>query len=142
YAFALMPWVSTAARISGPELAEGLREAMRDAQDRIRQVARRKGIDPRLGTTLTMAYLTWPRLHIVHVGDSRAYLWRDGTLQQLTRDHTLAQELVDQDAMTASEARISRLSNVLANVLGGSTDDLQVDFLQLDLRPKDQLLLC
>lgn len=142
YAFALMPWVSSGMELPGAELSEGLRDAMREAQDRIRRVARRKGVDPRLGTTLTMAYVTWPRAHLVHVGDSRAYLLREGALQQLTRDHTVAQELVDQDAMTATEAKASRFSHILANAMGGSTDDLQVDFLQIDLRSRDQLLLC
>ncbi len=54
----------------------------------------------RMGTTVTMAYLLWPRMFVVHAGDSRCYLMRDGKLKQLTTDHTIAQQLVDSGGLT------------------------------------------
>lgn len=143
YAFATMPWaVRVDSESDSDELRAGLLEAVEKAQARIRRVATRKNVDTRLGTTLTMAYLTWPHLHLIHVGDSRAYLFRDNTLHRLTKDHTLAQRLVDGQAMTEEEAAHSRLSHVLVNAVGGGSDELDVELHRIRLELEDQLLLC
>jgi len=142
YAFAAMPWVLSGVGATPQELVEGLQDAMASAQARMRRVAHRKGINQDLGTTLTMAYVAWPNLFLVHVGDSRAYLLRDHILNRLTRDHTLAQQLVDGNAMTEEEAKRSRFSHVLVNAVGGQSDDLHVELNQISLAPGDQLLLC
>ena len=81
----------------------------------------RARVDPDLrgmGTTMTLAYSIGFDLFLAHAGDSRAYLCRDGSLRQLTRDHTRVQELVDAGVMTREEAATHRLRNVLTNVLG------------------------
>lgn len=142
YAFETMPWVLSRGDCSMDELGDGLRDAMRKAQERIRRVARRKKLNPDLGTTLTMAYVSWPEVFLVHVGDSRAYLFRDGDLHRLTRDHTLAQQLIDGNAMTEEEAKHSRLAHVLVNAMGGHSDDLTVELHRMELRLGDQLVLC
>ncbi|MEM6291466.1 MAG: protein phosphatase 2C domain-containing protein [Myxococcota bacterium] len=142
YAFETMPWVLNRSDCSMDELGEGLRDAMNKAQERIRRVARRKNLNKDLGTTLTMAYIAWPELFLVHVGDSRAYLFRDGELHRLTRDHTLAQQLVDGNAMSEEEAKTSRLAHVLVNAMGGHSDELTVELHRMELRLDDQLLLC
>ncbi len=82
----------------------------------------RAATDPALrgmATTLTLMISTWPNAYIVQVGDSRCYYWHDGMLQRMTRDQTLAQELVDAGALRADEAQQSPLANVLASALGG-----------------------
>jgi protein phosphatase len=104
----------------------------------MRAFPERKG----MGTTLTMAYLIWPRMYLVHVGDSRCYLFRDGTLRQLTRDHTVAEMCAEQGEMEAEEAESSRLSNVLWNFVGGDSDDLSPEVHRAELRRNDSLLLC
>lgn len=142
YAFETMPWVLRREDCSHDELGEGLRDAMQKAQARIRRVARRKNLNPDLGTTLTMGYVAWPALFLVHVGDSRAYLFRDGSLHRLTRDHTLAQQLVDGKAMSEEEAKTSRLAHVLVNAVGGATDDLDVELHRMEMKLEDQLLFC
>ena len=142
YAFETMPWVLRREDCSIDELGEGLRQAMQKAQARIRRVARRKNLNPDLGTTLTMGYVAWPELFLVHVGDSRAYLFRDGSLHRLTRDHTLAQQLVDGNAMSEEEAKTSRLAHVLVNAMGGHSDDLHVELHRMELLLEDQLLFC
>lgn len=142
YAFAAMPWAMGTKEGSFEAIAEGLREAVGLAQARMRRVARRKNVAPDLGTTLTMAYLAWPDLHVVHVGDSRAYLLREGTLLRLTRDHTLAQRMVDDEAMTPEQAASSHYSHVLVNAVGGGTDDVDVELHRLRLEIEDQLMLC
>jgi protein phosphatase len=142
YCFEAMPWVQRRSECSTDELATGLREAVVRAQSRVRRVAKRKSLDSDLGTTLTMAYVTWPNLLLVHVGDSRAYLLRDDTLFRLTVDHTLAQRLVDEHVLTPQQAQTSPLSHVLVNAVGGKTDAIDVELRQLTLQIDDQLLLC
>jgi serine/threonine protein phosphatase PrpC len=142
YAFEAMPWALAKSSCSAEELADGLRDAMRKAQDRVRRVAKRKALAEDMGTTLTMAYVAWPDLFIVHAGDSRAYLFRDDELHRLTRDHTLAQQLVDGHALSEEEAEASHLSHVLVNAVGGVSDDLDVEFHHVRLQLDDQVLLC
>lgn len=142
YCFETMPWVQRRSECSVDELADGLRDAVRTAQERVRRVAKRKGIAEDLGTTLTMAYVAWPELLLVHVGDSRAYLMRDEQLHRLTIDHTLAQQMVDGNVMTPEQAAASQFSHVLVNAVGGSTDEIDVELRHLRLQLDDQLLLC
>lgn len=142
YAFAAMPWVQRRSQRTQQELVDGLQEALREAQARVRRVAKRKGLAENLGTTFTMAYVSWPDCYILHVGDSRAYLLRDDGLHQLTADHTLAQQLIDRQAMTRDDAKRSRFSHVLVNAVGGSSDDLDIELHRLQLELDDQLLLC
>lgn len=142
YAFAAMPWVNEGSETSTRELLEGLQGALRSAQSRVRRVAKRKHLSENAGTTFTMAYVTWPCCYILHVGDSRAYLMRDGGLHRLTSDHTLAQQLVDHKAMSEEQAKKSRFSHVLVNAVGGSSDELDIELHRVELALDDQLLLC
>jgi len=142
YCFEAMPWVQRRSECSTDELSNGLREAVMKAQERVRRVAKRKSLDADLGTTLTMAYVAWPELLLIHVGDSRAYLLRDDTLFRLTVDHTLAQQMVDEHMMTPGEAQTSPLSHVLVNAVGGKSDTIDVEMRLLTLQLDDQLLLC
>ncbi len=101
--------------------------------------------DPNLrgmGTTMTLAYSLGLDLFLAHAGDSRAYLCRDGKLEQLTRDHTRVQEMVDAGVMTREEAATHRLRNVLTNVLGGGVPLTDVDLNRVRLAPGDTVLLC
>lgn len=142
YCFETMPWVQRRTECSTEELTDGLRQAVVKAQERVRRVAKRKSLDADLGTTLTMAYVAWPELLLIHVGDSRAYLLRDDTLFRLTIDHTLAQQMVDEHMMTPTEAQKSPLSHVLVNAVGGKSDTIDVELRLLALQLDDQLLLC
>jgi protein phosphatase len=142
YAFAAMPWVASPSESSQRDLVEGLQQALRAAQDRVRRVAKRKHLAEDMGTTFTMAYITWPDCYILHVGDSRAYMVRDDQMHRMTSDHTLAQKLVDHAALSEDEAKRSRFSHVLVNAVGGSSDDLDIELHHVELRLDDQLLLC
>jgi hypothetical protein len=95
-----------------------------------------------MGTTMTMVYIVWPRAFVVHVGDSRCYLLREGQLQQLTTDHTMATLLAESGKMSREQARHSPMGHALVNVLGGKTDELSVDVDKLTLKVADTLLLC
>lgn len=108
-------------------------------------LAERASIDPDLrgmGTTMTLAYSIGFDLFLAHAGDSRAYLCREGSLQQLTRDHTQVQELVDAGVMTREEAATHRLRNVLTNVLGGGIPLTDVEVHRVRLAAGDVVLLC
>lgn len=73
-----------------------------------------------MATTLTLWFGLWPRSYLLQVGDSRCYVLRDGELTQLSRDQTMAQELIDQGVMTRTDAHGTRLANVLSSSIGGS----------------------
>lgn len=142
YAFTLMPWSLPRSKSDSRILARGLREAVKSIQADMRRAA----IDGTgrfgMGTTLTMAYVTWPNLFVVHVGDSRMYALREDQLHQITHDHTLAQQLVDSHVMSADEAEESDFSNVLVNAVGGDSDDLRVELHHALLFPGDVIMLC
>ena len=95
-----------------------------------------------MGTTLTAARTMGRHLQIVHVGDSRAYLLRDGRLLRLTRDHTYVQLLLDSGQLSEEEAANFGARHLLVNALGGVSEDVEVDVSQLTLTSGDRLLLC
>jgi serine/threonine protein phosphatase PrpC len=72
-----------------------------------------------MATTLTLGLTVWPWLYVLQLGDSRCYHYWDGKLTQVTRDQTLAQDLVDKGAMPADRAAGSPLAHVLASAIGG-----------------------
>ena len=90
-------------------------------------------------TTLTMMTLVWPRAYVVHVGDSRGYYLRHGTLKQFTRDQTMGNYLVDIGAVTEQHAQKAGLYNVLSSAVGG---DLVPNIGVVDLTDGDAVLLC
>jgi protein phosphatase len=71
-----------------------------------------------MATTLTLFMGVWPWYYVLQVGDSRYYLYREGALTQLSRDQTIAQELVDKGIMTRATAEHSRLAHVLSSAIG------------------------
>src|SRR6185312_5982649 len=79
---------------------------------------------------------------VVHAGDSRAYLFRDGQLQQLTSDHTLVQVLVDGGVISREDAKHHRRRNVVTNVIGGPQPGVYAEIHKLIVRDGDVLLLC
>ncbi|HJT76940.1 MAG TPA: hypothetical protein VJ739_07025, partial [Gemmataceae bacterium] len=81
-------------------------------------------------------------LYVVHVGDSRCYLLRGGRLEQVTRDHTIAQQLVERGTLTPEQAEESRWSHILWNCLGGGSHELKPEVYKASLRLGDSLLLC
>ncbi len=95
-----------------------------------------------MGTTLTLAYSVGAHLFLIHVGDSRAYLWRRGEMKQLTRDHTVAQALADAGQIRAEEVRTHARRNTLTNYLGGHGGKIQADVRWTRLEDGDRLLLC
>jgi len=95
-----------------------------------------------MGTTAVVCLVVDPaHVVIAHVGDSRAYLLREGRLQTLTRDHTIVEDLVERGLLASEEAERHPYKNVLSRNLG-ARPEARVDLLELELRPGDRLLLC
>jgi serine/threonine protein phosphatase PrpC len=94
-----------------------------------------------MGATVTAAWIDGPRLSVAHVGDSRAYLLRGGTLQQLTSDHSLVAEQVRRGILTAAEAERSEMQSVLLRALGAHLD-IEVETEEHTLFDRDVVVLC
>ncbi|NYJ02286.1 protein phosphatase [Nocardioides thalensis] len=94
-----------------------------------------------MATTLTAVLTDGLRFGLAHLGDSRAYLFRDGGLTQLSHDHTMVQAMVDSGRLTTAEAAASPYRNVVLQALDAQTEPTP-DLLWLDLRAGDRLLLC
>jgi protein phosphatase len=95
-----------------------------------------------MGTTMTLAFNVGDRLVLAHIGDSRAYLFRAGVLHQLTRDHTLAQALVEQGVLARSEDAARQFQHTLVRALGGSGSQGEAEVERFTLLDQDVLLLC
>src|SRR5215213_9535368 len=93
-----------------------------------------------MATTLTLFLGVWPRAYLLQVGDSRCYLLRQGELTQVTRDQTMAQELVDAGVMPAEQVAGTRLARTLSSSIGGRQTDPQVT--RLDSTWGQVILLC
>ena len=120
------------------ELRQSLERADRTVIERARSNAAFHG----MGTTLTMAYSVATDLYIVHAGDSRAYLFRDGELEQLTSDHTFVQALIDGGAISPEDAKRHNRRNIVTNVIGGPREGVFAEIHKLALLDGDTLLFC
>jgi protein phosphatase len=96
---------------------------------------------PGMGTTLTAAVIENDRLLIAQVGDSRAYLLQGNKLRQVTRDHSLMEEMISAGQLTAAEARVHPQRSVITRVLGNEPG-VEPDIYELEVRNGDRLLLC
>jgi len=123
------------------EARAALRAALLDAN---KAVVTKAADDPQfqgMGTTLTAVMVEGRRAHIAHVGDSRAYLFRDRTFSQLTTDHTLVQRMIDEGRLTREEAARHPQRSVITRAIGVEPD-VDVDAMSLDLVPGDVVVLC
>lgn len=94
------------------------------------------------GCTFTLAVIVGRALYLAHVGDSRAYLWRQAQLRQLTHDHSGAAALVAAGVVTAAEARQLPVAHQLYRYLGGAPAQAKPEIIEFELQPDDVVLLC
>jgi protein phosphatase len=127
---------------SPPE--EVLREAVTAARRDLATGVEREPSRAGMATTLTAVVSDGRRVVLGHLGDSRAYLLRSGTLEQVSRDHTFVQHLVDEGRLKAGEAAQHPWRNVVARSLheetGAALDE--VELTSLDVSPGDRIMLC
>jgi protein phosphatase len=95
----------------------------------------------KMGSTLVMALVTPSQIFVTHVGDSRAYLLTQETIQQITVDHSLVERLVQIGQISREEARTHKQRNVVYSIIGEKRR-LEIGYYQLSLAPGDRLLLC
>jgi len=125
------------------ELATGtLLEAMQRANEKLTETVKEFSYLQGMGTTMDSLLFTEGQANIVHIGDSRVYLLRDGIMDQITKDHTFVQTLVDSGRITEEEALYHPRRNVLMRVLGDASDEPQFDTKQIAVKPGDRFLLC
>jgi len=125
------------------DLAVGtLLEAMQSANEKLTATVKEYAYLAGMGTTMDSLIFTGTKASIAHIGDSRVYLLRDGVMNQITKDHTFVQTLVDSGRISEEEALIHPRRNVLMRVLGDASDEPQFDVYPIDVLPGDRFLLC
>lgn len=139
YMDGLAPVLEAAPR-DGRDLTPALQEAALAAHAAVRAKREAAGIRGTMATTLTMLVDLPPAPYLVQVGDSRCYRWRDGTLTQVTRDQTLAQDLLDSGALSVTGAMRTPLAHVLSSAIGADRTAPAVT--RLDAAAGDAYLLC
>lgn len=142
YVLNTMPWFFRLDEKYENDLREELKSAVEQCETMIRADAEGRLDRQGMSTTLTMSYVLWPRLYLVHVGDSRGYLLRKNEFRRLTRDHTVAQELMEAGAIDSARAGSSRWGHVLLNAIGGRSSELNPEVYKVNLETGDTLLLC
>lgn len=126
----------------GPEAVKIMvREAVMEANRRIYVAAQEDPALQGMGTTVVLALLYQNHAYVLHVGDSRLYCLRDGVLEQLTRDHSIIQELLDSGQISRDEARVHPNKHVITRAVGVQWD-VELDLHVLELCSGDRLLLC
>lgn len=128
--------------MQGP--SELLRASFQIADGTVMEAAKASETLTGMGTTMTVALVGGCEAHIAHAGDSRAYLFHEGTLHRLTRDHTVAEALRAEGVLTdvASNDRLNPMQHVITNAVGGGTAGVDPDINRIDLVANDHLLLC
>jgi serine/threonine protein phosphatase PrpC len=124
------------------ELDDMLRAAVARAHEAILDTAAQRPECAGMGTTLVMGVFADGMATIAHVGDSRAYLWCDGKLRQLSRDHSLLQEQIEAGIVTPAEARISQSKNLVTRALGVEKISVEPEIRRFEVHPGDCFMFC
>ena len=125
---------------SDQEFYDALKEGAQECHAELRRLGEEDPEYSGMATTLTLYLGIWPRAYLLQVGDSRCYLLRDGELSQITRDQTMAQEMVDLGAMKKEEVAGTRLEHTLTSSIGGRHTEPKVT--RVDMTWGHVLLLC
>ena len=122
-------------------MADVLASALRKANSRVYELASADEDRKGMGTTCVAAVIEGERMYVAHAGDSRAYLLREGALQQLTADHSYVAEQVRAGAISEEGARKSRFRNIITRAVG-IEPTLEAEVVDTEVRPGDTVLLC
>lgn len=126
--------------VGDDDLVAALRAGFEEASTRIRAAAAEDAVRDGMGTTVTALLFGSDRVALMHIGDSRGYLLRDGVLTQLTKDDTFVQALVDQGVLTAQDARSHPQRSLVTKAMQGQS--VAPYGATLPVRPGDLYLLC
>jgi protein phosphatase len=126
---------------SNEEIFEFFQDAIERANYQIYKLGMENDANRGMATTLVVTYIKDGTAYISNVGDSRVYLFRDGLLRQITRDHTYVNELIDQGVITQDEAKSHSQKNVITKALGADAY-IDPDYYMAELKKDDILVLC
>jgi len=127
--------------VSPDEKLRILKQLAIEANRRIYDYSQQNSLSDGMGTTLIAGFLMPSHLVYVHVGDSRIYVLRDGVIQQITKDHSLVQEMVDRDVLTLQEARIHPQRNIISRAVGLDST-VEIDCGMHPVHSADVVLVC
>jgi protein phosphatase/serine/threonine-protein phosphatase Stp1 len=127
--------------LSAQDMLVELRNRVGTVHEALKREAARRGEGSIIASTIVILLVRGGHFACLWAGDSRAYLHRGGVMQQITRDHSLVQELVDAGAITAAQAESHPQANVITRAVG-SYDELELDKVSGKLEPGDRFLLC
>ncbi|MBA3234230.1 MAG: serine/threonine-protein phosphatase [Propionibacteriales bacterium] len=136
--------VQTMQRLDVPapdDMLEALAGAVHRANDRLAEVIEEDSTTDGMGTTVTAVLFAGARIGVVHLGDSRGYLWRAGELLRITNDHSWVQSLIDEGRISPDEAAVHSHRSLLLKVLDGRHDN-DPDLTVYDVEGGDRILLC
>jgi serine/threonine protein phosphatase PrpC len=125
---------------SDQEFFDALQDAARESHQELRRLGEQDPDSLGMATTLTLYLGVWPRAYLLQVGDSRCYLLRQGELTQITRDQTMAQDMVDLGVMKREEVAGTRLEHTLTSAIGGRQTEPKVT--RVDMTWGHVVLLC
>jgi len=124
-----------------PEAVNMLKYAIKKASNQIYEKSKNDPILKGMGTTCTALWIRNNHVHIAHVGDSRAYLVRGGTIQQVTEDHSWVREQVKAGLLSPEEAKLHSYKNIITRSVGFE-EDVKIDTFTKDIQPGDTYVLC
>ena len=123
------------------ELMEELARLVEESDAAVRSEAKQTSHGT-MATTLTMAHVLWPRAYVVQIGDSRCYHLRHESMVQVTKDQTMAQDLLEEGLLEPAQADDSPLSDVLTQAIGVGDGEVTAEISQVELESGDTLMLC
>ncbi len=122
-------------------IPKDMKKAVQDANEGVFQMASANQSQQGMGATLVFAVVLEEEIYIANVGDSRAYAYRSGELLQITKDHSVVEEMMANGSITPEEARVHPQRNIITRAIG--TDPaVEPDLFEYDYMPGDILLLC
>lgn len=137
----LKTWKERLSNSSGKRTGELLRQAIDEANQQVWEKGQQEEELAGMGTTLTAGWIDGSTIALAQVGDSRAYLLRAGTLQQLTTDQNVAQDLVRRGRISADEAASSPQRHVILQAVGADPQPLDIEITTVELHPGDRVVL-
>ena len=127
--------------ITGSQLLEFVSNTISSSNTEIYSFQEAEEASKGMGTTIVATVVIGSQVYVGHVGDSRLYLFRSRTLQRLTKDHSLVQNLIDRGFYTEREARSANVGHVVTRALG-TRPEVEVEVNEEQLKAYDLLLLC
>lgn len=133
--------VENISKLQAEEPVTVLKEAMSDANRQLLSEAEADSKKAGMGTTVVAATVIGDRLYVANVGDSRLYIVNHDAIKQITRDHSLVEEMVRMGEMDKEEARNHPDKNIITRAMG-VLPEVSVDFFEIEVKPEDTVLMC